>query len=156
MVLADQEGMIVMATETVSTLNDLIETLEDGKKGFESAAQEVKDPSVKSTFVEFSQQRARLASELQAEVRRLGGEPEHSGSASGAVHRGWINLKSSLGGGEKAILNEAERGEDTTVKSYEKAMKSNLSPDVAGIVRRQFGEVKQAHDRVKVLRDSWK
>jgi uncharacterized protein (TIGR02284 family) len=72
------------------------------------------------------------------------------------VHRGWINLKNALGGGEKSILNEAERGEDVAVSSYEKAMKANLSPDVAGVVRRQFGAVKEAHDRVKAMRDSWK
>ena len=145
-----------MANETVSTLNDLIETLKDGKNGFETAAADVKDASVKSAFTEFAQQRARFAGELQAEVARLGGEPETSGSASAAVHRGWINLKNALGAGEKSILNEAERGEDVAVSSYEKALKANLSPDVAGVVRRQFGAVKEAHDRVKAMRDSWK
>ena len=145
-----------MANETVSTLNDLIETLKDGKKGFESAAADVKDANVKSVFTEFAQQRARFAGELQAEVKRLGGEAETSGSAAAAAHRGWINLKNALGAGEKSILNEAERGEDVAVSSYEKALKADLSPDVAGVVRRQFGEVKQAHDRVKALRDSWK
>lgn len=145
-----------MASEVVSTLNELIETLKDGQKGFESAAADVKDSSVKSTFQQFAQQRAQFAGELQAEVKRLGDEPTTTGSASAAVHRGWINLKSSLGGGEKAILNEAERGEDVAVKSFEKALDGKLPPDVAGVVRRQFDEVKRAHDTVKGLRDSWK
>ena len=145
-----------MASEAVSTLNTLIETLEDGKNGFESAAGNVKDAGVKTVFHEFAQQRARLATELQAEVTRLGGAPEVSGSATAAAHRGWINLKSALGGGEKSILNEAERGEDITVHAYEKAMKEKLSPDVAGVVSRQYSEVKAAHDKVKALRDSWK
>src|SRR5579864_4233572 len=101
-----------MAQDTVSTLNNLIETLEDGRKGFETAASNVKDASVKSTFTEFAQQRARLAGELQSEVQKLGGDAKTGGSASAAVHRGWMDLKSALGGGEKAILNEAERGED--------------------------------------------
>lgn len=145
-----------MASDTVSTLNELIETLKDGKNGFESAAADVNDPRVKSTFQEFAQQRARLASELQSEVQKLGGEPETTGSAAAAVHRGWINIKSALGGGEKSILNEAERGEDVAVHSYEKALKADLPADVAGVVRRQYGEVKQAHDTVKSLRDTWK
>ncbi len=139
----------------VSTLNDLIETLMDGKNGFESAASNVKDPTVKSLFMEFSQQRAQLASELQAKVAQLGGKAEDSGSASAAVHRGWIDLKKALGGGEKSILNEAERGEDVAVKAYQKALEQHLTPEVEGIVRRQYGQVKQAHDRVKQLRDSW-
>jgi uncharacterized protein (TIGR02284 family) len=145
-----------MATEAVSTLNNLIETLKDGKNGFESAASDVKDTRVKTLFLECAQERARLAGELQAEVRRLGGDPETSGSVSAAVHRGWINLKNALGGGEKAILEEAERGEDVAVKSFEKALKENLPADVAGVVRRQYDQVKRAHDSVRDLRDSWK
>ncbi|MBV8780007.1 MAG: PA2169 family four-helix-bundle protein [Phycisphaerae bacterium] len=143
-------------TDTVSSLNSLIETLEDGKMGFETAAGNVKDANIRSTFNEFAMQRARMASELQAEVRKLGGEAQKSGSVAAAAHRGWINIKSALGGGEKAILDEAERGEDVAVHAYEKAMKEKLSPDVSTLVNRQFTEVKAAHDRVKALRDSWK
>jgi len=145
-----------MANEALSTLNTLIETLKDGKNGFESAASDVKDLNVKATFQEFAQQRARLAGELQAQVRKLGGDPETSGSAVAAAHRGWMNIKSALGGGEKSILNEAERGEDSAVKTYEKALAENLPAEVEGVVRRQYSEVKQAHDRVRDLRDSWK
>ena len=145
-----------MADETLSTLNELIETLKDGKDGFETAAGDVKDARVKSVFQDFAKQRSRLAVELQGEVRRLGGDPEKSGSAAAAVHRGWINLKSAVGGGEKSILSEAERGEDVAVKTFEKALNAKLPPDVAGVVRRQYGEVKEAHDKVRNLRDSWK
>jgi uncharacterized protein (TIGR02284 family) len=144
-----------MNNTTVSTLNGLIETLLDGKNGFESAASNVKDPRIKSVFNEYSRQRAALATELQAHVRQLGGDMEKTGSASASMHRGWMDLKQALGGGEKSILNEAERGEDVAVKAFQKALEEHLSPDVEGVVRRQYGEVKQAHDRVKALRDSW-
>ncbi len=144
-----------MATETVSALNELIETLKDGEKGFQTASAEVKDARLKSTFDELSAQRARFARELQSEVAAFGGEPEVSGSAAAAAHRGWINIKSALGGGEKSILNEAERGEDSAVKSYEKAMSAQLPANVATVVRTQFAEVKRAHDRVKQMRDTW-
>ena len=145
-----------MSQEAVSTLNDLIETLKDGKNGFETAASDVKDANVKAIFTQFAQQRSQLASELQSEVRKLGGDPEKSGSVSATMHRGWINIKSALGGGEKSILNEAERGEDVAVRSYEKALQQNLPGDLSSVVRRQYDQVKQAHDRVRDLRDSWK
>lgn len=144
-----------MATETVSALNDLIETLKDGEKGFQTASAEVKDASLKSTFEQLSQQRARFARELQSEVAAFGEAPETTGSTIAAAHRGWINIKSALGGGEKSILNEAERGEDSAVKSYEKAMESQLPASAATMVRTQFAEIKRAHDRVRDLRDSW-
>ena len=137
-----------MANEAISTLNNLIETLKDGKDGFEASAADVKDTKIKSVFQEFAQQRSRLAGELQVEVRRLGGDPEKTGSAAASLHRGWINLKSALGGGEKSILSEAERGEDAAVKSFEKALQEKLPPDVAGVVLKQAPEVfKQLHFR---------
>ena len=111
---------------------------------------------MKTVFLQYAQERSRLAGELQAEVSKLGGEPETSGSASAAMHRGWLNIKSALGGGEKAILDEAERGEDVAVRSFEKALKEPLPTNVASVVRRQYDQVKQAHDRVRGLRDSWK
>jgi uncharacterized protein (TIGR02284 family) len=142
--------------DNVSTLNNLIETLKDGQNGFQNAAEHVNDPQLKSVFGEFSQQRAELATELQSQVRQFGGDPEKTGSAAASMHRGWINLKSALGGGEKSILNEAERGEDVAVHAYQDAMRDSLSPELDGIVRRQYTQIKQAHDRVKMLRDTWK
>ena len=144
-----------MADE-ISTLNDLIETLKDGQNGFTTAAQDVKDANVKATFNQFAQQRAQMVAELQSHVRSHAEKPATSGSVSAAAHRGWMNLKSALGGGEKAILDEAERGEDVAVKAFENALKEPMDPDASQIVRRQYGQVKQAHDRVKSLRDSWK
>jgi uncharacterized protein (TIGR02284 family) len=88
-------------------------------------------------------------------VQRLGGEAEYQGSVSASAHRGWMNLRATLGGGDESIIDEAERGEDMAVKAYEDALNGKLSPDVAPVVQRQFDEVKQAHDTVKRLRDSW-
>ena len=58
--------------EIISTINDLIETLKDGQKGFKEAADAVNDPQLKSLFTGYSQQRARFASELQAQARSEG------------------------------------------------------------------------------------
>ena len=58
----------------VSTLNNLIETLGDGKYGFETASGKLDDIQIQSVFLEFAKQREAFATELQAEVRRLGGE----------------------------------------------------------------------------------
>jgi uncharacterized protein (TIGR02284 family) len=84
-------------------------------------------------------------------------ESKPSGSAAGALHRGWINLKSALTrGDDHAILAECERGEDSAVEQYKKALDNGLSASVQQIVSRQYTQVKQAHDRVKSLRDATK
>src|SRR5438874_11424679 len=145
-------------TELTSKINDLIETLKDGQEGFKQAAQGVKDPQLKSLFTDYSLQRSRFATELQSEARVLGeSEPETSSSAAGALHRAWINLKSAVTkGDDHAILAECERGEDSAVEEYKKALDSNLPEPVSDIIARQYSEIKNAHDRIRNLRDTTK
>src|SRR5947207_11037325 len=144
--------------ETISTVKSLIETLKDGQEGFKQAAEGVKDLQLKSLFNEYSRQRSRFASELQSQVQSLGElKPETSGSAAGALHRAWINLKSAVtSGDDHALLTECERGEDSAVKEYKKAIAENLSAPSREMVSRQYSEIKNAHDRIKNLRDARK
>ena len=142
--------------EIISTINSLIETLKDGQEGFKQAAEAVKDSNLKSLFNEYSMQRSRFAGELQAEAVQLGEpDPETSSSPSGAMHRAWINIKSAVtSGDDHSILAECERGEDSAVKEYQEAIEdSDLSSPIREIVRRQYSEVKSAHDRIRQLRD---
>lgn len=146
-----------MATndEAVSTLNNLIETLKDGVEGFRMAADGVTNPELKTLFGSYSQQRSQFSSELQQEVRGLGGDPETTGSTLATLHRGWINIKSTVtGADEHAVLAECERGEDSAVHNYQDAMKEDLPANVASVIQRQYGQIKEAHDRIRSLRDA--
>ena len=136
----------------ISTLNTLIETCRDGEQGFRTAAQNLKDPQVKSFFTEVAQERAGFAEELKDHVQRLGGRPDEGGSAAGAAHRGWMNVKAAVTGGDDTrIIAEAERGEDVAVATYRTALEQKLPPPVDSIVHRQYAHVKDAHDRVRAL-----
>lgn len=136
----------------ISTLNNLIETLKDGENGFRTAADGVTNAQIKTLFGTLSQQRAQFAAELQSEVRRLGGDPEKTGSVAATLHRGWINIKSTVTGqDENAVLAECERGEDSAVSNYQDALKEVLPADVKSIVEKQYSQVKEAHDRVRNL-----
>ena len=139
-------------------IDSLIETLKDGQEGFKQAAQSVQNPALKTLFSDYSQQRSRFATALQGEALRLGEtKPETSSSATGALHRGWINLKSAItGGDEHAILAECERGEDSAVEEYKKALDDGLSPSTQELISRQFTDIKAAHDRIRSLRDASK
>lgn len=142
--------------EIISTLNGLIETLKDGQEGFKQSASGVDDPQLKTAFNEFSLQRSRFAGELQNEVVKLGDpDPEDSSSATGALHRTWINIKSAVTSRDRhAILAEAERGEDSAVSAYKDALEKDLPAPVRDIVSRQSAEVKMVHDKVRNLRDA--
>ena len=136
----------------VSTLNNLIETCKDGEDGFRTAADGVKKSDLRTLFLTYSQQRAQFAAELQNEVRGLGGDPEERGSVAASLHRGWINIKSTVTGeDEGAVISECERGEDSAVRNYQSALNEDLPANIRDIVERQFTQVKEAHDRVRAL-----
>lgn len=143
--------------ETISTINDLIETLKDGQEGFRQAAEAVGDSELKSLFNECSLQRAGFVGELQSQAVTLGeSKPEDSGSTAGALHRTWINLKGAIAKhDDHAILAECERGEDSAVHEYQEALDDEgLTGPVREIISRQYEKVKDVHDRIKQLRDA--
>lgn len=138
--------------EVISTLNGLIETCRDGQNGFKAAAEGVENSDLKSLFYTYSQQRAQFVGQLQDEVRRLGGDPEQTGSVAASLHRGWIDIKSAVTGGDDAsIITECERGEDSAVKTYSDALGKDLPAGVRPVVERQFAAVREAHDHVRAL-----
>ena len=53
-----------------------------------------------------------------------------------------------------AILVEAERGEDWSLKTYRTALGRTLPPEIAAIMQKQFEEVQEAHDHIQSLRDA--
>lgn len=140
------------ATETVAVLNSLIETCRDGEKGFRTAADGITNGDLATLFLNYAEQRNSFAAELQAEVRRLGGDAETGGTAIGAVHRGWIDIKSAVAGkDEGAVVAEAERGEDHAVSEYRKALEKTLPTSIQTIVENQYIHVRDAHDHVRAL-----
>jgi uncharacterized protein (TIGR02284 family) len=140
--------------ELISTLNDLIETCKDGERGFETCAEDISDPQIKSFFSNRAQSCREAAGELQELVRAFGGDPETRSSMSGTLHRRWVDIKAAITGKDDvAILNECERGEDVAIRSYRNALEKDLPPNVRTLVERQFAGVTRNHDQVKVLRD---
>lgn len=141
----------------ISTLNGLIETCKDGEEGFKDAAEGIVRSDLKTVFYEFSQQRSQFVGVLQELVRGLGGDPESSGTMSGALHRGWLNIKSAVTGkDEQSILNECESSEDHAKDAYTEALKTRLPANIADVVVQQSQAILAAHNRVRALRDAEK
>ena len=134
-----------------SVVKDVVKVLHDGEKGFNDLAEHIKDPQVKAFFVKESQTRAQYASELE---EAAGLDKEEGGTAGGAMHRAWGDIKASLGGGDHTLLETAEQGEDAAKEAYEKALKENVvGGNVRQILQRQQTHVLQSHDQVKAFRD---
>ncbi len=146
-----------MSTDAKVT-KELIETLQDGEDGFARVADEVADsdtPELSTELRRLSQQRAQFRGELEELAREYGDDIEESGSAAGAVHRGWIALKDALtGSSPDAVLKAAVTGEDHAVREYDKALEDDISPTLRTVVERQRGEIVVARDKVSALADA--
>ena len=136
--------------DVVDVLNDLLESSRDGEYGFNSCAEHAKSQQLKSLFQRHAQECAAAAAELEHEIRRLGGEPASGGSMAGALHRGWVSVKSALSiQDDKAVLEECERGEDAAIARYRKALKHTLPMEVQALVERQARGAQRNHDEVR-------
>jgi len=140
-----------------SILNNLVETSKDGEKGFRTAAEDTQNTELKSIFVQRAGDCARGAAELQQLVSRMGEKPEQGGSVAGAMHRGWVDVKSAVTKRDDlAILEECERGEDVAKAKYRKALDEPLPDDIRAIVQRQYDGAIRNHDQIRDLRDRYR
>lgn len=141
-------------TDVIETLNDLIENCKDGELGFRTCAENARSADLKALFQRRAHGCGEAAQQLQALVTRLGGAPDDGGSASGALHRGWVNLRAALAqDDDKAMLVECERGEDLAVARYRRALETDLPSEVEAVVRRQYEGAQRNHDEIKALRE---
>ena len=140
-----------------STLKDLIETLRDGHQGFTELGHHLQDSTAKTFFLEETQVRAAYAAELENELHQMGvKDVKVSTSTTSKAHRFWGELKAKMGGGDHALLDTAEQGEDVAKKAYADALKTELPLPVREMLVRQQEHVQHSHDKVKALRDSKK
>ncbi len=149
--------MAEMLKETQETLNGLIKTLIDSQAGFQDIGEHITDETLKKYFLAESLKRASFRGDLEDTLHKEGvADIKESGSALGALHRTWGDLKAKLGGGDHTLLDSAEQGEDTIKKAYAEAIKHDLPLPVHQLLSTQAAHIQTSHDYVKAARDSRK
>ncbi|MBS9523049.1 PA2169 family four-helix-bundle protein [Litoribacter ruber] len=142
---------------TIDKLNDLIAIAADGREGYENAAENIEDHGAKASFRQFSQERASYVNQLQQEIIGLNGKPKDSdGDVQGALHRAWLEIKSTFTGGDReAIVNGCITGEESAIESYEKALeKEYISGSTRSLLNEQLSGIKNALNVIKSYRDN--
>ncbi len=134
---------------------ELVETLKDGRTGFASAAEKLRDsdrPEAAATMQRLSEQRAGFANDIVAMGHEYGDDVDESGTVTAALHRGWLSLKDALTGDDASgVLGAAVTGEDHAVSEYEKALEQDLSDGFRTVVQQQHAAIVAARDEVKAL-----
>ena len=141
-------------TETIPVLNQLIEISKDGQYGFEFCASHAEADTLRQVFEERAREFEAGVSALQSLVLEYGGKPVLHGTAIGAVHRGWVRIKDTLGGtNDPDLLEECERGEVQTLKRLRMVATEERLPDtVRATVTRHADAAQRCIDQLRRLR----
>jgi uncharacterized protein (TIGR02284 family) len=138
--------------ETITELNGLITTCKDGELGYVTAAADVRNTELETVFKDYAAQRRRFVQDLQAEVERLGGNPEGSGSLGGTLLCGWMDVKSALTGDSAApIIATCETGEEATLAAFECVVNLDVPGNTRSLVEKQCKSVREAHAHLRRL-----
>jgi uncharacterized protein (TIGR02284 family) len=142
------------AKATQALLNELVETLKEGQKGYADAMTDVEDSRLKDTFKKYAAQRSEYLTELEDQMFKLNLKPDESGSVTATVHRAWIDLKAAITSKDNnAVLNECERGDEYAVKAYQTALKAqDLPTPVKSVIEKQYQGVQEALSTIKSLK----
>ena len=137
------------------TLRDLIRINNDRVTGYSKAATQTDDQELQSLFSQLSQQSRQFASELRSLVSDNDNNVTDETTTAGKIYRTWMDVKATFGGDDRhGILASCEFGEDAAQKAYKEALEDDdLTPGVRVIVERQKATLRQAHDKIKMMRD---
>lgn len=141
-------------SDEISTLNTLIETTIDSITGYENSAKDIDNQRFAEIFRRRADERQQVVQQLREEIRRLGGDPEESGTFLGKTHQRFEDLKAAITGqDEQAVINEVERGEDYLKEKFETALNSGtLTGESRSVVERAYQSVREGHDQISQLK----
>ena len=142
--------------EMESTVKNVINVLQDGQKGFADIGEHLKDETLKRYFLAESLKRANFRAELENELHRHGVADVHEeGTAVGAIHRAWGQLKGKIMNvSDHELLATAEQGEDSAKKTYKEALEKDLPLPLRQLLAEQNAHITSSHDFVRDHRDA--
>ncbi len=138
-----EPGQIAAVVSRLQALN------RDAAAGYEKAAQDVQNPTLRELFEAHVLRRSNNESELGQVVSQLGGDQQADPSLTGAVHRAWIDVKSAVAGRQgDEIVDECLRGDKAYVEEYQKALEHPLPTAVRSLLQ---GHLNEAKETIKAL-----
>src|SRR5262249_13058497 len=122
----------------------------DGEEGYRRAAEDIDDWQLRSTLLELARGRGEQADEIERLLQAYGQSLPKGGTAVGALHRTFLDLKSAtMGNNGRAIFDELVRGESHAESVYDEALRSDLPTNVRQVLQRQHESVRQSRNRMR-------
>ncbi len=140
------------SSDVIDALNALLTGSRDGAKGDREAAEAIQHSGAKTTLLQHAAENDRHALEMEAEIRRLGGDPDDGGKLAAKARRLAQGIVASVTGrDDSAILSQVEGGLDQAERTYAQALRQPLGMETEALVRRQWQEMAAQHNRIAEL-----
>lgn len=142
--------------KAVQMLNDLIQINNDRIAGYEKALEGLSPTDgieLKPFFSQMINNSLDYNESLKRIIGRLDGAPAVGTSGAGKVYRAWMDFKTMVTGGDKAVLLEScETGEQAALRGYDDALADlELDQTTREIVAAQRADIEQALEDLTVL-----
>lgn len=141
-------------TEQVGNkLNNLLEKTYDARRGFEKAADNVENKTLKSYFKQKAQERYNFGHELKTELKSFNEDVDKNGSVKGTAHRAWMDIKAMFSSeNEESMLEEAIRGEKSAINEYSEVLKETSLPlSTKTVLESQKSKIETGLSNIKAL-----
>lgn len=147
--------MSTYTEDVADKLNDILEKTYDAEKGYHKAAENTDNLNLRTFFLRKSNERKDYGHAIKQEINKFGEEVDKGGSASGAIHRAWMDAKAFFSSDEaESMLEESIRGEKAAVEQYEDVLKdTNLPSSTANVLTQQLNTIKGDLNKIKHLED---
>lgn len=144
-----------MKNDTTS-LETLVDTTYDSVEGYRKASDTAKSPELKRILSEQAAKRQATLDALNAELTRLGGNLVTKGTATGGLHRLWMDLTDLFESGDKAAVERVEEGEDYLADKFEDVLRAaNLDPATRTVVEAALSEIRDGERMTDRLSDQY-
>jgi len=146
-----------MNTDTAvdtTTLNDMIEILNDGKMFYEEAAIEVNRADLKTLFVRMACIKQAIANDLRTAVVANGAKPAEGGSFAGKLRTAYAEVRAKLSSHkDDEYVTQLEEFEDRIMCAFKNAASTSDDQAVRTIANRYMPEVMRDHNEMKALKE---
>ncbi len=138
-------------------LKDVVERNVDAYKGYEKAAEKVKNPGLANAFRNQSAQRKQFAYELASTANVYDDENKlrniENGSFEGNLHRTWMDVKSAFSTDkDESIVEECIRGEREALDEYEELTREGYLPgELSNRITQQKETIRQCIQELEQL-----
>lgn len=140
-------------TKTTTTLNGLIEALNDGIDFYDHAARQTTNTHYQDLFLKMGRLKGAIVADLKAEVAHQGESPDQDGTWLGSVRKGYADLKATVSkDADAAYISSLEEQEDRVLHAFRDALGGDQPPKVRELASRYLPEVQQMHDRMRALK----